>query len=37
MGGLIAIDTHGRIGFAFNTAAMPYAYVIGDATVVSGC
>lgn len=29
-GGLIAIDFQGRVGFAFNTAAMPYAFISGD-------
>jgi beta-aspartyl-peptidase (threonine type) len=35
-GGLIAIDRLGQVGFAFNTAAMPYAYVVGDGGVVDG-
>ena len=35
-GGLIAIDHRGHVGFAFNTAAMPYAYVIGDGEMVNG-
>lgn len=29
-GGLIAIDYNGRIGYAFNTAAMPVAFARGD-------
>lgn len=36
VGGLIAIDHNGRIGFAFNTEAMPYAHVVGDGAVVYG-
>lgn len=35
-GGLIAIDARGRIGFSYNTTAMPYAYAIGDQKVVGG-
>ena len=35
-GGLIGIDKRGRVGFFFNTAAMPYAYAVGRAEVVSG-
>jgi len=35
-GGLIAIDHNGQIGFAFNTTAMPYAYVSGDGPIISG-
>lgn len=35
-GGLIAIDARGRIGFSYNTIAMPYAYAIGDQIVVGG-
>ena len=30
-GGLIALDAAGRVGVAFNTAAMPHAYVVGEA------
>lgn len=33
-GGLIAVDSRGRVGYAFNTTAMPYAYAIGDEAVV---
>lgn len=28
-GGLIALDANGRVGVAFNTTAMPHAYVVG--------
>jgi beta-aspartyl-peptidase (threonine type) len=35
-GGLIAIDARGQIGFAFNTQAMPHAYVVGDGPISSG-
>ncbi len=35
-GGLIAIDARGGIGFAYNTAAMPYAFTTGDTPVTSG-
>lgn len=35
-GGLIAIDAHGRIGFAFNTFAMPYAFAVGEAPIIVG-
>jgi beta-aspartyl-peptidase (threonine type) len=31
MGGLIALDVRGRIGVAFNAAAMPYAFTVGAA------
>ena len=34
--GLIAIDVRGRVGVAYNTAAMPHAYAIGEGEVVSG-
>lgn len=34
-GGLIAVDASGRVGFAFNTRAMPYAYCIGKEDMVS--
>lgn len=30
LGGVIAIDSRSRIGVAFNTAAMPHAYVVGE-------
>lgn len=33
-GGLIAVDARGRVGRAFNTAAMPHAYAVGDEPVV---
>jgi beta-aspartyl-peptidase (threonine type) len=36
LGGLIAVDAQGQIGFAFNTAAMPYAYARGEQKIVSG-
>lgn len=35
-GGLIAVDGRGRIGVAFNTAAMPHAYAVGEEGVKSG-
>lgn len=35
-GGLISIDTEGRVGIAFNTRAMPHAYAIEQGTVFSG-
>lgn len=35
-GGLIAIDFNGRVGFGYNTYAMPYAYVIGEEDIVIG-
>jgi len=35
-GGLIGIDIRGQIGIAYNTLAMPHAYSIGDAEVVTG-
>lgn len=35
-GGIIAIDTRGYVGRAFNTTAMPYAYAIGDGPLQSG-
>ena len=35
-GGLIAVDAHGQVGYAFNTRAMPHAYAIGDNPVVVG-
>lgn len=35
-GGIIAIDAHGNVGHAYNTAAMPYAYARGDEQVQSG-
>ncbi len=36
IGGLIALDKRGRIGIAFNSAAMPYAYARGTGDVTSG-
>lgn len=36
LGGLIAIDHKGQIGFAYNTAAMPYAYAQGNGDIVGG-
>lgn len=36
-GGLIAVDTKGQVGFAYNTFAMPYAYAKGNDAVSSGC
>ncbi|MFQ5400391.1 MAG: isoaspartyl peptidase/L-asparaginase family protein [Anaerolineae bacterium] len=36
VGGMIAVDARGQVGFAFNTAAMPHAYAVGDDPVVSG-
>lgn len=36
LGGLIAVDHQGRIGFAYNTAAMPYAYALGDQEIMGG-
>jgi beta-aspartyl-peptidase (threonine type) len=35
-GGLIAIDVRGRIGVAYNTVAMPYAYAIENKEVITG-
>lgn len=35
-GGLIAIDHLGRIGLAFNTRAMPYAYASGRGKIIYG-
>ncbi len=35
-GGVIAVDFVGRVGVAFNTAAMPFAHAIGAAPIVSG-
>ena len=35
-GGLVAVDTHGQIGYAFNTDAMPYAYALGRQPLVGG-
>jgi len=35
-GGLIAVDARGRVGWAYNTAAMPHAFAIDDEPVISG-
>lgn len=35
-GGLIAIDPAGRVGFSFNTDAMPYAWVQGAGEIIAG-
>ena len=35
-GGLISVDVRGRVGVAFNTDAMPYAYSIGKEPIKSG-
>ena len=35
-GGVIAVDSAGNVGFAFNTLAMPYAYIAGNQSLVSG-
>jgi beta-aspartyl-peptidase (threonine type) len=35
-GGLIAVDRSGRVGIAFNTVAMPYAYYIDDNSLENG-
>jgi beta-aspartyl-peptidase (threonine type) len=35
-GGLIAVDARGRVGVAFNTGAMPHAFALGDAPIVTG-
>ncbi|MGB3714865.1 MAG: isoaspartyl peptidase/L-asparaginase [Candidatus Promineifilaceae bacterium] len=35
-GGLIAIDVRGRVGVAYNTAAMPHAYAIASGDVIAG-
>lgn len=32
-GGLIAVDWQGRVGYAYNTTAMPYAYATGKQVV----
>ena len=34
MGGLIALDQHGRIGVSFNAESMPYAFAVDDAEIV---
>jgi beta-aspartyl-peptidase (threonine type) len=35
-GGLIAVDSRGKIGIAYNTTAMPYAYTIGRGVIIVG-
>ncbi|MEZ4516435.1 MAG: isoaspartyl peptidase/L-asparaginase [Chloroflexota bacterium] len=35
-GGLVAVDTRGRVGYAFNTNAMPYALAIDNEPIVEG-
>ncbi len=35
-GGLIAVDAQGRVGFAYNTFAMPYAYVVSEDEIILG-
>ncbi len=35
-GGLITVDRFGQVGIAFNTAAMPYAFSLGDGKIVDG-
>ncbi len=35
-GGLIAVDIRGRVGVAYNTVAMPFAYAIKNEDVISG-
>lgn len=35
-GGLIGLDKTGRVGFFFNTAAMPYAFVVGEDEITTG-
>ncbi|HWQ03131.1 MAG TPA: isoaspartyl peptidase/L-asparaginase [Candidatus Nitrosotenuis sp.] len=35
-GGLILIDRHGQLGFAFNTSHMAYGYVADDGSLVVG-
>lgn len=35
-GGIIAIDLQGRTGFAYNTLAMPHAFISGQKKVISG-
>lgn len=36
VGGLIAVDRNGEVGFAFNTDAMPYAYAVNAEKIVYG-
>jgi beta-aspartyl-peptidase (threonine type) len=35
-GGLIAVDWRGRVGYAYNTTAMPHAFALGDESVMGG-
>jgi isoaspartyl peptidase/L-asparaginase-like protein (Ntn-hydrolase superfamily) len=35
-GGVIGLDKTGRVGFFFNTAAMPYAFVVGEEEITAG-
>lgn len=35
-GGLIAVDLQGRVGWAYNTNAMPYAYALHNAPIIKG-
>lgn len=35
-GGVIAIDRYGWVGYAYNTSAMPYTYIIGKDEAISG-
>jgi beta-aspartyl-peptidase (threonine type) len=35
-GGVIAVDARGRLGVAFNTAAMPHAHVAGEGEIICG-
>lgn len=34
-GGLIAVDSRGQVGFAYNTKAMPHAYAVNEEAVIS--
>jgi beta-aspartyl-peptidase (threonine type) len=36
LGGCILLDAHGRVGFAFNTPHMAYAYRMADGHEVVG-
>lgn len=35
-GGVIAIDRYGWVGYAYNTSAMPYAYIVGKDEAIAG-
>ncbi len=35
-GGLIAIDKQGKLGVAYNTSSMPYAYCVDNESIISG-